>query len=1611
LDKSDFDSNLASLTSAYTKATKAMETQSLALKRAKQELSNVEKRKNEELRKGTATSTEVNKMFKEELALARQAVKYRTEKVNANKQNIEYIKATITHLKAQTEAERSLANVTTNALADQKRQTIALKDRLGVTSKAEQVARKYADQLGEVNIAEKKGILTAKEATIARTNLDLAKRKELLTQKESVAYRNTAINGLVRHIRKIESLVIAFYGLRQAYEYTFGMGHEFNKMIESEQIGIALSIVQKLEDVDATGKQVTALEKWRYANIQARKEMEEVRKINVFTPHTLAQTVQVYKVISGQVRAVGGDMEDSLRITKQLSILAKAGNVEFSAMLKTIDQLFSGQMKASDMQIALKNIVGLSQEETREAIKQGKVLEYVSDKLKNVEIAAADVAQSWGGVTANFQNAWTDIFATLQQPMFDAFKEELRDATAYLIENKEEIIDGFKTVGKAAGFVVDSLDELIVAYSLYKAVSSYSTFMTAAKEMEIYTGMASRAIIQTKALTLARTTLNAVFSPANLAIAGLVVAYSMWDSAQEKAIENERNLEKAMGRSVDAIKQLSAARLKGARLAVEEGIKETQSQINKLVDEMNGHTVTGILLGRTKADIDKKELIKMEAQLDKLKDQRSEQQKRLSLYNQELSKYDESGQKINFMSNQMGQFTEETYKALQASNNLKDSLTSSVLALNKVITRSAVVYGNMTDGQKLVIDKQAELTEASKKSLRVQKELKQLTDQAKTAEGADKEKVALAIGEKEQELLKAKTAEIKANLDLVEIRNKLNLESLNNQESLLKLSLEEETLNKRMAGDKKADIDGRLKVAKLEYEFAMKRINANKQGLTQDEIKIAKQTALNALKTAEVAHQDAISSLTEKTAKSAGKVNDEYDKLYGRYLEITGRGNELEIFNLNQTIADFKEAGFEGEKLIEIKKALIEKNKEQFDKDFSLDAPTLFDEVFDPYANLIESQKEYIKNIKEAGGVQEKIDKINAKQVDLRLKGYAGMANGMKNMFQEGSKGYRALEASQKVLQAFELAWYIKKQAMLGVQAVLNQASGGDPYSAWGRMAAMASVVAGLGVAIGGIGGGSVSQAEIDAAKGRTEFDDKSLKNLESIFESAQYPMLEVTNKMYKHIRNMDANFYSVARAMGAEASAGGVDLTGVNFVDTYKSGFLGFSSKTVSLIGTGLTFAIQNLGDAMNAAELDVRAYTTTLVQKSSWWGMSNSSKIKESFKDLPASVVNDIADSFASGYEAIMTAGVALGLDGANLTEALQAAELKIGKADLTGLSPQEVSDRLNDVFSTALSGVVTSVDDFSVLVTRYAQNAEYALETLIRIGTEYDQASHMFRLIGRQFADGALFDVTTQVETELTRLVDRAGNAVIEGAHKSLSAARLGIHEETWTEITEVITQQVYTAQLQILDIVESTGGQQAFADAMGAFMENFYTEAEQVEFLTESMSASFATLGLEMPKTNEGFRNLLETLNTGTQEGAYLYGQVLLLADGFANMTRAAEQLNDSAESTADAVRGIADAWLGNLSYLTMKQKAEFASGYLALGLSGVAEIDTVEAAKMAAETALKTSATREEYIPVFNKYIQELEKEAPEATTDDVVARLDELIDRVQELEETTRKVG
>ena len=123
---------------------------------------------------------------------------------------------------------------------------------------------------------------------------------------------------------------------------------------------------------------------------------------------------------------------------------------------------------------------------------------------------------------------------------------------------------------------------------------------------------------------------------------------------------------------------------------------------------------------------------------------------------------------------------------------------------------------------------------------------------------------------------------------------------------------------------------------------------------------------------------------------------------------------------------------------------------------------------------------------------------------------------------------------------------------------------------------------------------------------------------------------------------------------------------------------------------------------------------------------------------------------------------------------------------------------------------------------------------------------------------------------------------------------------------------------------------------------------------------------------------------------------------------------------SLDAMQQSTQGIADAWTGSLSYLSDAQKALYLEGYLALpgtedtnvdGINTTDTMDTVSAAKLAAELALTSTATSEEYQPFFDRYIQELEQVDEDASRTDIVNELIALRAEITDLRESSLDIA
>ncbi|WP_323784098.1 hypothetical protein, partial [Leisingera sp.] len=106
----------------------------------------------------------------------------------------------------------------------------------------------------------------------------------------------------------------------------------------------------------------------------------------------------------------------------------------------------------------------------------------------------------------------------------------------------------------------------------------------------------------------------------------------------------------------------------------------------------------------------------------------------------------------------------------------------------------------------------------------------------------------------------------------------------------------------------------------------------------------------------------------------------------------------------------------------------------------------------------------------------------------------------------------------------------------------------------------------------------------------------------------------------------------------------------------------------------------------------------------------------------------------------------------------------------------------------------------------------------------------------------------------------------------------------------------------------DLVDEFGGTEQMQAAASAFFAAFYSEAEQAETLRrralKQLRGEFKDLGVAMPKSREGFRSLVQSVDLTTASGRELYAELLQLSAGM-------DQVLPKVSAYTEAMQGLVD----------------------------------------------------------------------------------------------------
>ena len=517
------------------------------------------------------------------------------------------------------------------------------------------------------------------------------------------------------------------------------------------------------------------------------------------------------------------------------------------------------------------------------------------------------------------------------------------------------------------------------------------------------------------------------------------------------------------------------------------------------------------------------------------------------------------------------------------------------------------------------------------------------------------------------------------------------------------------------------------------------------------------------------------------------------------------------------------------------------------------------------YAEQAHLQQVHAAAIRDAHGDETRIANENRqfaiRSSSAQIGAYGDMAAAAKGFFKEGSSGYKALSAAEKVYRVAQLALSIQAMVQNAAETlgfVTNAAARATADGAAGvaaqaklpfpaNIAAMAATAAALvaaGVAVFGSGGGSGSAPKTNTGTGTVLGDadakSESLKRSIDALREVDTTTSVFARQMAGSLRSIDDQIGGLAavlvRSGNVDASAGVTEGFKTDAIGSVLSkipvigGILGglFGSKT-TVTGSGLFGSAQSVGDILSNG-FDASTYSE-VEKKKKLFGITTSTKTSTNYAAADAGLENRFTLILKSFATAIGSAAGPLGEATGAVEARLSGFVVDVGKIGLKGLTGTEIQEKLEAVFGAAADGMAAAAFPG---VERFQKAGEGAFETLVRVASTLEAVSSSLDLLGT-------------------------------------SARTMSID-----------------AKLGLADQFDSVGD---LTSAVDAYFTTYYTKAEQSAAKTAQLGRVFGSLGLSMPATLDAFRGLVEAQDLTTVAGQSTYATLIQLAPAFADLQEA------------------------------------------------------------------------------------------------------------------------
>lgn len=310
-----------------------------------------------------------------------------------------------------------------------------------LTTAANEKASKAMQDLGRMAGLTKHEIAgLSKELGIGANNLSMMEK--------TVRTLTPITVGLGKAFMQLSFAIMGAYG---SYKMFISAPLSYLGKIESATLGIATSFMMNGKYIDIfTGKALEGTQALAAAQNDAKKMVEELQIANLETMATLEQLIVGYQQALPIAMSKGFSKEQAKNFT--VAMIQAAGAIDPMLLHQLGEEtrsLLMGTINPRTTRIA--TVMGLTSadnERIKKLDQEGKLYDWLMEKLKVYNIAGKASQETWAGLWSNFKDIIQMTAGKAFEPLFDEIKRWVKETTDSLFTIEESISKTGETIKK-----------------------------------------------------------------------------------------------------------------------------------------------------------------------------------------------------------------------------------------------------------------------------------------------------------------------------------------------------------------------------------------------------------------------------------------------------------------------------------------------------------------------------------------------------------------------------------------------------------------------------------------------------------------------------------------------------------------------------------------------------------------------------------------------------------------------------------------------------------------------------------------------------------------------------------------------------------------------------------------------------------------------------------------------------------------------------------------------------------------------------------------------------------------------------------------------------------